>query len=153
WPTITPCPWTWKRATRRPAESCASLDARHRSVKGISRSVGSPCRLAAAAGGADGGGEDRVELRVTDDRLVERLGVVVLGPGLRGRGCLDRQVGRDALLAVGAVAGGVELGGGELQPGGGRAEGEDALHRALAIRAFADHRGAAVVLQGAGEDL
>src|SRR5262245_49639294 len=90
-----------------------------------------PRRLAAAAGGADGGGEDGVELGVADDRLVERLGIAVLVPGLRGEAGLDREVGRDALLAVGAVAGGIELGGGELQPGGGRAEREDALHRAL----------------------
>ena len=29
-PTISPCPWSWKRATRRPAASCGSLDERTR---------------------------------------------------------------------------------------------------------------------------
>src|SRR3712207_9125253 len=52
----------------------------------------------------------------------------------------DLHVGRHALLAIGPIQGRVELGRGELQPGGGRPEFEDALNRALAVTPIADHR-------------
>ena len=65
----------------------------------------------------------------------------------------DRDVGLDALLAVGTVAGRIELGRGQLEAGRGRPEREDALDRALAVGARAEDGGTLVILEGAGQDL
>lgn len=61
-------------------------------------------------------------------------------------------VGFDAVLVDGAVAGGVVFGGGEAHGGAG-VEGHDGLHGAFAEAGGADDEGAFEVLQGAGDDL
>ena len=72
--------------------------------------------------------------------------------GFGGRAHGDRNVGLNALFAVGAIARRIELGGGQFEAGGSRPEREDALHGAFAVGPSADDGGTVVVLKRTGQD-
>ena len=94
---------------------------------------------------------------------LQRGGQDVVVRGRRGRGgsrfrhgllhFLHDHVRKHPVVADGLAAGRVELGRGQPHAGFDRVQREDALHRAFAVAALADHGAAAVVLHGPGEDL